>query len=177
MVLTAETVDIIRKGVEGREALNDPERIRAIHRIAIEVEEGLRYRATRPGETQFATTVDEPAERGGTGAGPGPLTHFLTGAGSCLLNQYIRVAVAEGLDLRFTAMNVRGDARRDVGGGFEHIQQELFAEGTVAEDAMVRLAERAEGLCYVHNTLKHAVKLTTVVHLNGQEVVRRVSEP
>ena len=42
---------------------------------------------------------------------------------------------------------------------------------------MARLAERAEGLCYVHNTLKSAVKLTTVVHLNGREVVRRVSEP
>ena len=121
--------------------------------------------------------VDEPPERGGTGSGESPLSHFLTGAGSCLLNQYIRVAVAEGLDVTFTSMNVRGDARRDVSGGFEHIQQELFAEGTVSEDAMARLAERAEGLCYVHNTLKGAVKITTVVHLNGQEVVRRVSNP
>ncbi len=177
MAMSTETVDIIREGVEGREALSDPERIRGIHRIAIEVEEGLRYRATRSGEARFATIVDEPTERGGSGMGDGPLTHFLIGAGSCLLNQYIRVAVAEGLDLTFTSMNVRGDARRDVGGGFEHIQQELFAEGTVSADAMERLAERAEGFCYVHNTLKNAVKLTTVVNLNGQEVVRRVSEP
>ncbi len=177
MAMSTETVEIIRKGVEGREALNDPERIRGIHRIAIEVEEGLRYRATRPAEARFATIVDEPTERGGTGAGEGPLFHFLTGAGSCLLNQYIRVAVAEGLDLTFTSMNVRGDARRDVGGGFEHIVHELFAEGTASEETMAHLAERAEGFCYVHNTLKHAVKLTTVVHLNGKEVVRRVSEP
>ena len=177
MAMSTETVEIIRKGVEGREALNDPERIRGIHRVAIQVEEGLRYRATRPGEARFATIVDEPTERGGTGQGEGPLFHFLTGAGSCLLNQYIRLAVAEGLDLTFTSMNVRGDARRDVGGGFEHIQQELFAEGTVSAEAMVRLAERAEGFCYVHNTLKSAVKITTVVHLNGQEVVRRVSDP
>ena len=41
-------------------------------------------------------------------------------------NQYIRVAVAEGLDVIFTSMNVRGDARRDVGGGFERIQQDLW---------------------------------------------------
>ena len=177
MVLSTETVEIIRKGVEGREALNDPERIRAIYRIAIEVDEGLRYNATRAGEARFVTVVDEPTERGGTGMGEGPLTHFLIGAGSCLLNQYIRVAVAEGLDVTFTSMNVRGDARRDVGGRFEHFQQELFAEGTASEEAMARLAERAEGLCYVHNTLKDAVKITTVVHLNGQEVVRRVSEP
>ena len=177
MVLTAETVEIIRKGVESREALNDPERIRGIHRIAIEVEEGLRYRATRSGETRFAMIVDEPTERGGTGLGEGPLTHFLTGAGSCLLNQYIRVAVAEGLDVTFTSMNVRGDTRRDVGGGFEHIQQELSAEGSLSDEAMARLAERAEGLCYVHNTLKGALKLTTVVRLNGREVVRRVSQP
>ena len=39
MVLTAETVEIIRKGVESREALNDPERIRGIHRITLEVQE------------------------------------------------------------------------------------------------------------------------------------------
>ena len=177
MAMGTATGEIIRKGVRSREALNDPERIRGIHRITIEVEEGLRYRAKAAGETPHAMIVDEPPERGGTGAGESPLAHFLTGAGSCLLNQYIRVAVADGLDVTFTSMNVRGDARRDVGGGFEHIQQELFAEGTISEEAMAVLAERAEGFCYVHNTLKGSVKITTVVNLNGREVVRRVSEP
>jgi uncharacterized OsmC-like protein len=46
-------------------------------------------------------SVGEPVERGGSGEGTGPLSHFLTGAGSCLLNQFVRIAIAEGYDLAF----------------------------------------------------------------------------
>ena len=87
------------------------------------------------------------------------------------------MAIAESFDLRFTRMNVQGEFRRGVGGGFEHIVREVFAEGSLPPAEIERLAERAEALCNVSNTLKRAVKLTTVVHLNGEEVVRRVSEP
>ena len=177
MVLTSETIETIRKGVRDREAMRDPERLRGLNRIDIEVSEGLAYRATRPGEEGAVMTVDEPPERGGTGTGASPLAHFLTGAGSCLLNQFIRVSIAEGYDLTFTKLNVRAEFRRDVGGGFEHLMQDVFADGTLADEEMGRLAERAEAFCYVHNTLSKAIKITTVVHLNGREVVRRVSEP
>ena len=62
-------------------------------------------------------------------------------------------------------------------GGFEHITQEVFATGTIGGAEMASLAERAEGFCCVHNTLNKAIKMTTVVNLNGEDISRRVSEP
>lgn len=177
MALSSEVVEVITKGVVDREALNDPERIRGVNRIEIVRDEGLSYKASRPGEDDLFMIIDEPPERGGSGAGPSPLAHFLTGIGSCLLNQFIRISISERYDLEFTRMSVRGDYRRDVGGGFEHITQEVFATGAIDGAAMASLAERAEGFCYVHNTLNKAIKMTTVVNLNGEEVSRRVSEP
>ena len=73
MVLDAETVERIRKGVREREALRDPERIWSSTSIAIEVQ-GLSFEATRPGDSGVVMPVDE--------GGPSPVAHFLTGAGS-----------------------------------------------------------------------------------------------
>jgi len=74
-------------------------------------------------------------------------------------------------------MTVRGDYHRDVGGGFQAITQELYAEGTLDPGGVEMLTERAEAFCYIHNTLNKAIKMTTIVNLNGEECVRRVSEP
>jgi uncharacterized OsmC-like protein len=53
----------------------------------------------------------------------------------------------------------------------------VFATGTIGDAEMASLAERAEGFCYVHNTLNKAIKMTTVVNLNGEDVSWRVFEP
>ena len=55
--------------------------------------------------------------------------------------------------------------------------QEVHAEGSLSKGDLERLTERAEGFCYIHNTLSKAIKMTTVVYLNGEEAVRRVSNP
>ena len=177
MAMTGERQDIIRKGIEGRESARDPERIKGVTRVDIGAVDGLAFTATLPREAGVSITMDEPLERGGTGTGLGPLNHFLAGAGGCLLAQLVKVAIAESLDVHFTGMNVRGGFRRDVGGGFEHITQEVHTEGSLSKDDLERLTDRAEGFCYVHNTLSKAVKMTTVVYLNGEETLRRVSEP
>lgn len=177
MAITSERQDIIRKGIEGRASVRDPERIRGVTRVDIGPVDGLAFTATLPREAGVSITMDEPVERGGTGTGLGPLNHFLAGAGGCLLAQLAKVAIADSLDVRFTGMNVRGDYRRDVGGGFEHITQEVHTEGSLSKGDLERLTERAEGFCYVHNTLSKAIKMTTVVYLNSEEAVRRVSEP
>lgn len=89
----------------------------------------------------------------------------------------MRVTYAEELDLRFNKVDVRGENQRSLGGGFETITQELHADGDVDEATMAHVCERAQAVCFTHNTLKHGVKLVTVVHLNGEEVLRSVSEP
>lgn len=150
--------------------------MRALERIEIEVVEGLSYVARNPHEPDGRMDVGEPADRGGTGQGNSPLSHFLVGAAACLLNQFIRVAVAEGYSVRFTAARARGEFRRQPGGGFERISCEIEAEGEVADETAAALTERAERLCYVHSTLSRAVEMTTILRLNGREVTRRVTD-
>jgi uncharacterized OsmC-like protein len=177
MAMTGERQDLIRKGIESRESVRDPERIKGVTRVDFGPVDGLAFLATLPREADLSITMDEPLERGGTGTGLGPLNHFLAGAAGCLLAQLVKVAIAESLDVRFTGMNIRGDFRRDVGGGFEQIMQEVHTEGSLSKDDLELLTERAEGFCYVHNTLSKVIKITTVVYLNGAETLRRVSEP
>jgi Predicted redox protein, regulator of disulfide bond formation len=119
--------------------------------------------------------VDEPPDRGGTATGPSPLLHFLAGVGTCLLTQFLRVSIAEGYNLRYTGAKVRGEYTRCMGGVYESIVCDVRAEGVLSEADAERLAERAEAHCIAHSTLKKVIKITTVFHLNGQEVVRRVS--
>jgi uncharacterized OsmC-like protein len=172
-----ERIEFIRDGVRKREATPDSQRIRGIERIEVQREEGLRYRAREVHGSDASMVVDEPPDRGGSGEGNSPLGHFLTGTGSCLLNQFVRIAIAEGYDLRFIRADVRGEFARNPGGAFERITTEVRAEGTLAESEAARLTERAEALCYVHNTLSRALRMTTVLYLNGEEAVRRVSQP
>jgi hypothetical protein len=39
------------------------------------------------------------------------------------------------------------------------------------------LVERAQSVCFTHNTLKYGVKLVTTIKVNGEEALRKVSEP
>ena len=177
MRVSPEQKEIIRKGVRAREVAPVAPRIRGLDRIEIDVKDGLSYRARALNGRSSPMKVDEPTERGGTGNGNTPLAHFLAGAGSCLLNQLIRLAITEDYDLQFAKSLVTGEFRRDVGGGFEHITFEIYADGALAEGDAQRLSDRAEALCYVHNTLRKAIKITTILFVNGQEKVRKVSGP
>lgn len=177
MTVTTKQVEIIRAGVRTREASRGPEGIRGIDRIEIEVSEGLSYLARALAEPDAVMTVDEPPERGGTGHGNTPLAHFFAGAGSCLLNQFVRVAIADGYDLRFVRARVRGEFQRNLGGSLECVTSEIYGEGWLSDGQAESLTQRAEALCLVHNTLSKAIRMTTVFHLNGREVVRKVSGP
>ena len=171
------TAELIRKGIEEREHTTNDPAIRGIVRVEVSVEDGLTYRAHTPSEPQFVLTIDEPRERGGGGQGPSPLVYFLTGAATCLLNQFIRLAVARDIDVQFEAMSARGERDRGIGGAFRHITQEVYARGSASQQQVEELTAQAEAFCYVHATLSKSVAMTTVVHVNGREVVRRTSEP
>ena len=89
----------------------------------------------------------------------------------------MRVTYEEALEIQFTKINVRGETLRSTDGGFVAITQEMHAEGNMAPEQLEHLADRAQAICFTHNTLKHGVKLVTVIHLNGEEAFRRVNEP
>ncbi len=177
MAVTAEQLDKVRQGVIEREGAADPESLRRLIRVEINPVEHFSYEAHSPAEPQFKMMIDEPKARGGGEQGPSPTIYFLTGSASCLLNQFLRLSIAEGLDIRFTQMQAKGEFQRKVGGGFVSITQEIYAEGSASQEELEKLTEKAESFCYVHMTLNKVVTMTTVLYLNGNEVVRQVTGP
>lgn len=174
---TDDQVELIRHGLETREQAADPAAMRRVDRIEIEVVGGLEYEAHSPAEPDGLMRIGEPVERGGTGRGASPLAHFLTGVAACLLNQFVRVAVAEGYPVSFTDASVRGEFRREPGRGFESIRCEIRAVGELSAATAEALVERAERLCYVHCTLSRVIEMTTVLVVGGTALVTRVAGP
>jgi uncharacterized OsmC-like protein len=89
----------------------------------------------------------------------------------------VRVTYEEALDIQFSTVNVKGETLRSTNGGFVTITQDMHATGSVTPEQLEHLADRAQAICFTHNTLKYGVKLVTVIHLNDQEAFRRVNEP
>lgn len=177
MAVSAEQLEQVRNGVIEREEAVDPESLRRLIRVEINPVELFTYEAHSPAEPLLKMMIDEPKARGGAEQGPSPTTYFLTGSAACLLNQFLRVNIAEGLNLHFTQMQAKGEFQRKVGGGFVSITQEIYAEGSASQEALEKLTEKAESFCYVHMTLNKVLKMTTVLYLNGTEVVRQVTGP
>jgi len=173
---TADQLDGIRAGVQKRRATTDRAGFRGIDRVEISVLEGLEYEARNPHETGVIR-VGEPVDRGGLGVGASPLSLVIAGAASCLLNQFIRSSVADDLPLRFTGATVKGEFSRVAGGGFERISAEFRAEGSVSDEQAAGLVATAEHLCYIHVTLRQAVRMTTVLVVDGVERARSVTGP
>lgn len=173
----ADRDTIIAEGIRRREESRDPATMRGIDRVEIVVRDGLSYEARNPHEPDGIMRVGEPIERGGDATGASPLSHFLTGAGACLLNQFVRVAIAEGLPLSFLGASVRGEFRREAGGRMQRIVCEVRATGSIDEAGAEALMARAERLCYVHQTLVAAVEMTTVLVVDGRAVARHVDGP
>jgi len=169
-----ETIAVIKNGIDVRQVPGRPPITVAID---IDAGTGLAYRAHRQGLEDRVMLIDEPARRGGTNTGPAPLTYFVAGLGSCLLNQYIRLAVAWDLDLDFTGATVKGGFSRDVGGSFESFTQEILADGSASKDDIRKLTDSAGDYCYTHATLRQAVPMTTILQLNGTEVARIETRP
>jgi uncharacterized OsmC-like protein len=168
---------VIRSGVRAREAADRWSGLRGLYRISIRVVDGLAYEASNPLEPDTIMRIDEPVDRGGGGRGASPLSHFLSGVGACLLNQFIRIAVADEVPVTFAGAAVRGEFGREAGGTFERIICVINGEGDLATEVAERLVERAERLCYVHCTLSQVVEMTTVLELDGRERVRRIAGP
>ena len=139
--------------------------------------EQLRHEVTPHPHAHHRLIVDEPRERGGTDAGPSPLQVFLAGALTCLLNQFIKLAMARRLAIETVSGTLRGRVHHRVDGGFTDLVYDIQLTGAISDDAIKPLAAEAERYCYVHNTLRNAVPLTVRLHLNGRQVAERISRP
>jgi uncharacterized OsmC-like protein len=169
-----QAIGVIKNGIATRQT---PGRPAITMSIDIEAGNGLAYVARRKGSEDQLMLIDEPARRGGTNTGPAPLTYFVAGLGSCLLNQFIRLSIVNNLELAFTKTTVSGDFNRDVGGGFNSFTQTIFAEGAATDGEFKLLAESAGDYCYTQTTLRQVIPMTTILQVNGAEVARQETRP
>ncbi|MGY4768511.1 OsmC family protein [Kribbella sp. CWNU-51] len=113
----------------------------------------------------FTIQVDEPEEVGGANLGPQPTDLFLASVASCFTLAISYAARKRSLDL--TELTVRATGRYDgLQFGAVHVEARIGAP----EAELERLVAAAERVCYVTNTLRSGVRLTTraVVPKDGE---------
>lgn len=146
-------------------------------RVDIKNVEQLRHVAE---SREFKYEIDEPPERGGTNAGLNPLGFFLIGAASCFLNQLVKVAIVEDLKLDNMEVTARGHYNLHTGGGiyeFTDIVYDVKMDGSESKESLEELLKKGEDRCFVHNTLKKAIPLTTNISLNGKPLLSHTVGP
>lgn len=104
----------------------------------------------------FTIEVDEPLEVGGGNLGPQPTDLFLASIASCFALAIGYAARKRSIEL--TDLAVRTTGQYD-GLRFGAVQVE--ARVGAPEEELERLIELAERVCYVTNTLRAGVRLTT----------------
>lgn len=104
----------------------------------------------------FTIEVDEPEEVGGTDLGPQPTDLFLASIASCYTLALSYAARKRSIEL--TDLSVRATGEYDgLQFGAVHVEARIGAP----EAELERLVEAAERVCYVTNTLRSGVRLTT----------------
>jgi uncharacterized OsmC-like protein len=161
--------------MRNREAPPDEEFVFGAERVTIELE-GHGNGPFHVRKRDFAFVVDEPPDRGGTDSGPNPLAYFLAGAATCLCSHYMLNAIDDGVPIESLKVNARGHFNRAFyGGRFRDVIYDVRIESPADAATVKEMVQRAEEMCYAHNTLLAAgVKMTTNVKLNGAELVSLV---
>ncbi|MGI0080024.1 MAG: OsmC-related (seleno)protein [Nitrososphaerales archaeon] len=125
----------------------------------------------------FSVSVDEPPQRGGTNAGPSPLHYFLLGAASCFLTQMARVAIIKEMKIDSMEITARAHADRAKSRRFIDMIYDIRATGTETKDKTIELLHQAEEMCFVHNTLKSVIPMTSNLSLNGTQIATHTLGP
>jgi uncharacterized OsmC-like protein len=163
-----DLVAVIKEHVRKREEANDDEFLLGAERVDLRRIAHLQFEARK---RNFTFCIDEPPERGGTDKGPNPLAYFVSGAASCLMNQYASLAISRDVPLEDMELTARAHFDRRLGGAFEEIIYDLRLTSQASEKAIIDLSREAERMCYAHNTLKNAgVKMVTNLFLNGNQI-------
>jgi putative redox protein len=104
----------------------------------------------------FRIEVDEPVEVGGTDLGPQPTDLFLASVASCFLLALSYAARKRSIELSELSVQVTGTYD-----GLRFSAVHVRASVGVPEPELERLVAAAERVCYVTNTLRSGVRLTT----------------
>jgi putative redox protein len=104
----------------------------------------------------FRIEVDEPVEVGGTDLGPQPTDLFLASVASCFTLALSYAARKRSIELEELSVQVTGTYD-----GLRFSAVHVRASVGVPEDELERLVQAAERVCYVTNTLRSGVRLTT----------------
>ncbi len=104
----------------------------------------------------FTIEVDEPESAGGTDRGPQPTDLFLAAIASCFTLAIGHAARKRSIDL--DGLSVRATGRYD---GLRFGAVHVEARVGVPEAELEGLVQAAERVCYVTNTLRSGVQLTT----------------
>jgi len=86
------------------------------------------------------------------------------------MTQYAKLAIAKNVPLISMKAIARGHFDRRVGGAFKRIIYEIAIESPASPDAIREIAQEAELMCYVQNTLKDLVHMQTNLTLNGERL-------
>jgi len=120
--------------------------------------------------------VDEPPERGGTNKGLNPLGYFVLGAVSCFMSQLSKAAIVQ--DMKIDDMEITARAHTDmVNRVFTDAIYDIRLTGGETPENATKLMHEAEERCFVHQTLKKAVKITDNLYLNGTLVATSTLGP
>lgn len=158
--------ELLTKRKEGPDS--DPY-LRGTERVDVKYMGDLKFQVKK---TNFQFQVDEPLDRGGDNTAPNPLAYFVAGAASCLTMQYVRVAMATGIKIDGLELMARAHSSRRLRGSFTDMIYEVRIESKESPAKIIDLGKEAEDMCFAHQTLlKAGVKMTTVIHLNGKQIV------
>lgn len=120
--------------------------------------------------------VDEPPERGGTNKGLNPLGYFVLGAVACFMSQLSKAAIVQ--DLKIDTMEITARAHTDmVRRVFTDAIYDIRLTGEETAENATKLMHEAEERCFVHQTLKKAIKITDNLFLNGTQVATSTLGP
>lgn len=167
MKVNSDLKPVVKQYHSSRLSSKDDSFLRGTHRVDVENVEHLTCEIkTRGGPRQYTLVSDEPRERGGLEKGAAPLQYFLAGAGSCLLTHYARLAITQDIALDALALSVIGHIDRSLEGAFTDVIFEVRIDSKEPSDRIAELALEAEKHCFVSNTLKKAMPMTTKVYKN-----------
>lgn len=161
----------VKELLNNRRSAPDDEFVFGAERVTLELE-GNGNGPFRAKKRDFEWVIDEPNERGGQDTGANPLAYLLSGAASCLLSHYMLLIIGEEISISDLRLNARASYNRVLeGGAFRTVDYDIKLNSEESHEVLRDLAERAEVMCYAHNTLVNAgVSLRTKLFVNGELV-------
>ena len=127
--------------------------------------------------SSFSLIVDEPEDRGGTNKGLHPLGYFIVGAASCFISQLARRIIINDAKIDTIEMMARAHYDRGKLRRFIDIIYDLKLTGSETKENTIQLLYDAENTCFVHQTLKNTLPLTTNLSLNGVQITSHTVGP